>query len=144
MKFWVLEPWREEGASSSKACFTTSFRSWEHVHTHTHKVSLQYKIYIRWCNPTYICFPCTRVLRLAYGLCILVCFWACTYVVNNPCSNTGKRGKREKKIFSLLHAIAIELVDANHFTTLSPTQLPFHSILSQFRPTSITIPSHLS
>jgi hypothetical protein len=35
VKFWVPELRREEGASSSKACFTASFRSWEHVHTHT-------------------------------------------------------------------------------------------------------------
>jgi hypothetical protein len=31
------------------------------MHTHTHKVWLQYKIYTRWCNPTYTCFPCTWV-----------------------------------------------------------------------------------
>jgi hypothetical protein len=26
---------KDKGASSSKACFITSFRSWEHVYTHT-------------------------------------------------------------------------------------------------------------
>jgi hypothetical protein len=36
VKFWVLELQKEEGASSSKACFIANFRSWEHVHTHTH------------------------------------------------------------------------------------------------------------
>jgi hypothetical protein len=67
------------------------------THTHTHKVWLQYKICTRWCNPTYICFPCTWVLRLAFGLCTLVCFWTCSHVVSSPCSNFGRRRRKRRE-----------------------------------------------
>ncbi len=124
VKFRVLELWSEEGVSNSKARFITSFRSWEHVHTHTHKVWFQYKIYCRWCNPTYICFPCTWVLKLAFGLCSLVCFWACSHVVNSPYNNFGiiiiiiTWSRRKKILFSLLHAIIVELVDMDYSVVL--------------------------
>jgi hypothetical protein len=88
---------RDKGASSSKACFIASFRSWEHVHTHTHtRFDLQYKIYTRWCNPTYTCFPYTWVLRLASRLCTLVCFLGCNHVMNCPCNSSRRRKKKKK------------------------------------------------
>jgi hypothetical protein len=67
------------------------------MHTHTHKVWLQYKIYTRWCNPTYTCFPCTWVWRLAFRLCTLVCFWACSHVMNSPCNSFGRKRREFKK-----------------------------------------------
>jgi len=67
--------------------------------THTHTRWLQYKICIRRCNPTYICFPCTRVWRLTSGLCTLVCFWACSHVMNSPCSSSRKLRRRRKLFF---------------------------------------------
>ncbi len=97
VKFWVLELRREEGASNSKACFIANFRSWEHVHTHRHKVWLQYKIYTRWCNPTYICFPCTWVLRLTSRLCTPACFWAYRHAMSSPYNSFGRRRKRKKE-----------------------------------------------
>jgi hypothetical protein len=101
VKLWVSKLQKEEVASNSKACFIASFRSWEHVHTythtHTHKVWLQYKIWTRWCNPTYTYFPCTWVLKLAFRLCILVCIWACNHVGSNPCSTFGRKKKKKKK-----------------------------------------------
>jgi hypothetical protein len=62
------------------------------THTHTHKVWLQYKIYTRWCNPTYTCFPCTWVLKLEFGL---VCFWAYSHVVSSFYNSFGRRRRRE-------------------------------------------------
>jgi len=66
------------------------------MHTHTHKVWLQYKICTRWCNPIYIYFPSTWVLRLTFGLCTLVCFWACSHVLSSPCSSSRIRKRRRK------------------------------------------------
>jgi hypothetical protein len=60
---------------------------------HTQKAWLQYKICTKWSN----LLPCTWILRLTSGLCILVCFWACNHVVSCPCSNFGK--KREENSF---------------------------------------------
>jgi len=63
---------------------------------HTHKVWLQYKICTGWCNPTYIYFLYTWVLKLASKLSILVCFWTYSHVMNNLCSNFGRRRKRRE------------------------------------------------
>ncbi len=86
--------------------------------THTHTRFDCNKICTKWCKPTYICFPYTWVLKLASGLCTPMCFWACSHVVNSPCSSFRKRKRiffkihevEEKKILSfLLHAITVEL-----------------------------------
>jgi hypothetical protein len=67
-----------------------------YTHTHTHKVWLRYKIYTKWCNPTYTCFPCTWVLRLTSRLCIPMCFWAWSHVMNYPCNNFRRRRRRRE------------------------------------------------
>jgi hypothetical protein len=62
--------------------------------THTHTQSLiAIQDCTKWCNPTYICFPCTWVLRLVYGLCTPLCFWACSHVLSSHCNSS--RRKRE-------------------------------------------------
>jgi hypothetical protein len=50
-----------------------------------------------WCDPTYTCFPCTWVLRLASRLCIPMCFWTYNHVVSCPCNSSGRRKKKRIK-----------------------------------------------
>jgi len=59
--------------SSSKACFIANFRSWEHARTHTQGLITVQDLH-QVMQPTYTCFLCTRVWRLAFRLCTLVCF----------------------------------------------------------------------
>jgi hypothetical protein len=94
-KLWSSEFWsfggRKEWATPKLVLLPTlGFRS-THTHTHIHKVWLQYKICTKWCNPTYICFPCTWVLRITSRLCTLVCFWTCSHVMSSPYSNFWRR-----------------------------------------------------
>ncbi len=94
-KFWSSEG-RKEQATPKLVLLLALGLGNTRTHTHTHKVWLQYKICTRWCNPTYIYFPCTWVLRLTFGLCTPVCFWACNQVVNSPCSNSGRRRRKRE------------------------------------------------
>jgi hypothetical protein len=116
------------------------------MHTPTHKVWLQYKIYTWWCNPTYICFPYTWVFMLAFRLCTHVCFWTCRYVMNNLCSTFERKNKKyflkkheiKKKIFSFLHAIITKFANSDRFAASSPS-VPFHLTPLLFHPTSISV-----
>jgi hypothetical protein len=130
------------------------------MHTHTHKVWLQYKICTKWCNPTYTCFPCTWVLRLASKLCTPVCFWACSHVVNNPCSNFKRRrrrkkefkkkktwNKRNKKILfymPLLQSSRMQIT-LQHYHRQSPFCyfVPSFRSISLFHPTSVVVSSNV-
>ncbi len=126
-KLWSSKFRREEGASNSKACYIASFRSWEHAHTH--KVWLQHKICTRWCNPTYICFPYTWVLRLTFGLCTLVCFWTCNHVMSSSSSSSGRRRRKRGKKY-LLHAIVVKFTNVDRSTV--PSQSSFVRSVSTF------------
>jgi len=110
-----------------------------YTHTHTH-IHTRFDCSTRFTpsdvTPTYICFPYTWALRLAFGLCTLMWIWACNHVMSSPCSSLGrrrekkKRSKRKNFLFSFLHSIAVKLIDVDCFTMLSPMQSPSVAISS--------------
>ncbi len=78
-KLWSFELWnfrgREEWAAPKLVLLPALGFGNTHTHTraHTHTQGLiTVPDMHQWCNPTYTCFPCTWVLRLASWLCTLV------------------------------------------------------------------------
>jgi len=66
-----------------------------YTHTHTHTRFDCNTRFVPSDATPHICFPCTWVLRLASGLCIPMCFGACSHVMNFHCNNSRTRRRRK-------------------------------------------------